>query len=196
MQLSDKDEYVAINLEAEGAFFGTSVRRVELFRGAAPYDAVSKAYNELRSASKSPSKRRSRATAAPSNGDGNGGHYLTLRGPRGKGKAQMSVTPKLDASDAAHAVAAAPSNADASAASGSSSSWLFGGMSRAAKQLTSWGGGGSASSDVDELQYYEGKMLCSLTFIALPWEALVADINRAWIKKLAKAQQSENKKKS
>lgn len=171
--LSRDNEYVSIRLTASGSFLGVHLPSVELFRGVASQAVVFQAYQKVHSAATAaPARRlpfaRSRDTAAPT------GHYLALRGPRGKGRAQMSVATTLDGDgdDEPAAPASAPPS-PAPEKPGLVQS-LFAGWRRQASEPPTPPPPPAATTAAVVPLY------CSLTFVSIPYDAIVGDCTKAW----------------
>jgi hypothetical protein len=187
--LANSNEFVSIRLSAHGHFLGTPLPHVELFRGVASHTVVLSAYSKVQSASARADSRRlpfSRRRPPPS------GHYLALRGPRGKGRAQMSVATSLDspthsdddADDANTQAAPAPAPAPAPALVAPDTSpskpaglmrALLGSFRRAVAPAETENGDTAADQQPSVPLY------CSLTFVSIPYDAIVGDCTKAWL---------------
>jgi hypothetical protein len=163
--LSRADEFVSIRLTAHGSFLGVDLPSVELFRGVASQAVVFQAYQKVHSAAATPTRRLpfSRSREAPT------GHYLALRGPRGKGRAQMSVATSLDADADADADDAAPPTPKAGLVQS-----LFAGWRRGAEADAPAAAAAAAAPT---------PLYCSLTFVSIPYDAIVGDCTKAWASK-------------
>lgn len=185
--LANSNEFVSIRLSAHGHFLGTPLPHVELFRGVASHTVVLSAYSKVQSASARADSRRlpfSRRRPPPS------GHYLALRGPRGKGRAQMSVATSLDAPDQSDddtdepssthvAPASAPAAPDSPSKPAGLMRTLLGSFRRAASAAVAPAEqteNGDAAADQPSVPLY-----CSLTFVSIPYDAIVGDCTKAWL---------------
>jgi hypothetical protein len=177
--LAHHNEFVSIRLTAHGRFLGTLLPAIELFRGVASHDVVYHAYSKVHSASARADSRRlpfSRRRPPAT------GHYLALRGPRGKGRAQMSVATSLDDdhhpdSDDDAADATPPPVADSPTKPAGLMRALLGSFRRAVAPAPP----DAESAGADTPTAPSVPLYCSLTYVSIPYDAIVGDCTKAWL---------------
>lgn len=184
--LAHANEFVSIRLTAHGHFLGTLLPAIELFRGVASHAVVFSAYSKVHSASARADSRRlpfSRRRPPAT------GHYLALRGPRGKGRAQMSVATSLDQpsdndndeSDSDSTTAAAPVAPATAGESPTKPAGLMRALLGSFRRATAAAPPPSETAENGETTAQAMPLYCSLTYISIPYDAIVGDCTKAWL---------------